>query len=156
MNTAPTAPDQLLATRFYVAALGLTRDPYLMTGVDNTSSSANGAACATVAVGNAQTLSFRETAAELPACDGHHLQIYVADFSGPHRRLSELGHVSEESDQHQHRFLDITDPQSGTPCFRLEHEVRSMTHPLYKRPLVNRNPQQSNRGYRPGADALLP
>jgi hypothetical protein len=30
-----TVPDQLLATRFYVAALGLTRDPYLMTGVDN-------------------------------------------------------------------------------------------------------------------------
>jgi catechol-2,3-dioxygenase len=30
-----TVPDQLLATRFYISALGLTRDPYLMTGVDN-------------------------------------------------------------------------------------------------------------------------
>ncbi len=28
-------PDQRLATLFYVAGLGLTRDPFLMTGVDN-------------------------------------------------------------------------------------------------------------------------
>src|SRR5471030_916012 len=28
-------PDQQLATLFYVAGLGLTRDPYLMTGVTN-------------------------------------------------------------------------------------------------------------------------
>ena len=28
-------PDQLLATQFYISGLGLTRDPYLMTGVDN-------------------------------------------------------------------------------------------------------------------------
>src|SRR5829696_5003218 len=30
-----TVPDQRLATLFYVSGLGLTRDPYLMTGVDN-------------------------------------------------------------------------------------------------------------------------
>jgi catechol 2,3-dioxygenase-like lactoylglutathione lyase family enzyme len=29
-----TVPDQLMATRFYVTALGLTRDPYLNTGVN--------------------------------------------------------------------------------------------------------------------------
>src|SRR4029079_18247586 len=28
-------PDQQLATTFYVSGLGLTRDPYLMTGVTN-------------------------------------------------------------------------------------------------------------------------
>src|ERR1700745_825047 len=28
-------PDQSLATLFYVSGLGLTRDPYLMTGIDN-------------------------------------------------------------------------------------------------------------------------
>ena len=27
-------PDQQLATAFYVSGLGLTRDPYLMTGTD--------------------------------------------------------------------------------------------------------------------------
>jgi hypothetical protein len=30
-----TVPDQRLATLFYVSGLGLTRDPYLMTGLDN-------------------------------------------------------------------------------------------------------------------------
>src|SRR5512144_1263961 len=30
-----TVPEQSLATTFYVTGLGLTRDPYLMTGVDN-------------------------------------------------------------------------------------------------------------------------
>ena len=29
-----TVPDQLLATRFYVSTLGLTRDPYLNIGVE--------------------------------------------------------------------------------------------------------------------------
>ena len=32
----------------------------------------------------------------------------------------------------------------------LEHEIRSMTHPLYLRPLVNRNPAETNRTYAPG------
>ena len=30
-----TIPDQRLATIFYISGLGLTRDPYVMTGVDN-------------------------------------------------------------------------------------------------------------------------
>jgi len=34
----------------------------------------------------------------------------------------------------------------------IEHEVRNMKHPLYLRPLVNRNPSQSIIGYAPGAD----
>ena len=109
---------------------------------------------AKVSVG--QALVFTESRAELPAYDGHHLQIYLADFSGPHRRLQALGAIAEESDTHQYRVPDIIDPQSGAPLFRLEHEVRSLAHPLYGRPLVNRNPAQTNRAYRPGADAFLP
>ena len=33
VNTA--IPDQRLATAYYISGLGLTRDPYLMTGIDN-------------------------------------------------------------------------------------------------------------------------
>jgi hypothetical protein len=51
--------------------------------------------------------------------------------------------------------FDRSDEDIGN-IVHLEHEVRSMRHPLFKRPLVNRNPQQSNRGYRPGADAFQP
>jgi len=108
---------------------------------------------ARVSVGSGQELVYRESDEELPAYDGHHLQIYIADFSGPYRRLLERGLVSEESDQHQYRFENIVDIESGRVLFTVEHEVRSMRHPLYARPLVNRNPAQTNRRYTPGHDA---
>lgn len=109
---------------------------------------------ACVRTGMGQSLRFSETTRDLPPYDGHHIQIYVADFSGPHRRLQALGAVSEESNQHQYRFLDIVDPGSAAPLFRIEHEVRSATHPMFGRTLVNRNSQQTSRNYRPGEDAF--
>ncbi|HUJ85741.1 MAG TPA: hypothetical protein VLX30_02690 [Burkholderiales bacterium] len=106
-----------------------------------------------VSVGPDQVLIYRETERKLPPYDGHHVQIYLADFSGPYLRLLERGLVSEESDQHQYRFTDLVDPANGKKLFVLEHEVRSMRHPLYARPLVNRDPAQSNVDYAPGYDA---
>ena len=111
---------------------------------------------ARVMVGKAQYLHFRETGRALPAYDGHHLQIYLVDFSGPHAWLLAKGLVTEESDQYQYRFQDLVDMDSGKVLFTIEHEVRSMTHPLYARPLVNRNPTQTNRNYAAGHDALIP
>jgi hypothetical protein len=105
-------------------------------------------------VGAGQRMIFRETDAAAPAFDGHHVAIYLADFSGPHRRLLERGLVTEESDQHQYRFENIVDMASGRVLFTIEHEVRSMRHPLYARPLVNRNPEQTNRLYAPGHEEL--
>ena len=105
-------------------------------------------------VGAGQRMIFRETDAAAPAFDGHHVAIYLADFSGPHRRLLERGLVTEESDQHQYRFENIVDMASGKVLFTIEHEVRSMRHPLYARPLVNRNPEQTNRLYAPGHEEL--
>lgn len=101
-------------------------------------------------VGPGQELIYRETDAPEPAYDGHHVAVYLADFSGPHRRLLERGLVSEESDQHQYRFRDIVDLDTDRVLFTLEHEVRSMRHPLYARPNVNRNPAITNRSYAPG------
>lgn len=94
-------------------------------------------------VGPHQDLLFRETDRPLPDYDGHHIQIYVADFSGPHTQLAKLGLVFEESSQWQYRFKDITDLDQGQAIFTIEHEVRSMTHPMFARPLVNRNAGQS-------------
>lgn len=105
---------------------------------------------ARAAVGAGQDLVFRETDAPSPAYDGHHVAIYLADFSGPYHRLGEMGLITEESDQHQYRFQDIVDPEGGKALFILEHEVRSMRHPLYARPLVNRNTAQTNMSYAPG------
>lgn len=108
---------------------------------------------ARVPVGMGQDLVFRETDATPVPYDGHHIQVYIADFSGPHERLRDRGLITEESDQHQYRFESIVDLESGKVLFTIEHEIRSMRHPLYARPLVNRNPAQTNRNYVPGRDA---
>jgi hypothetical protein len=115
---------------------------------------AAGAETAVVSVSSTQRLRFRETARPLPPYDGHHIQVYVSDFSGPHGRLLERGLVTEESDDYQYRFKDLVDPDTGKVLFTIEHEVRSLTHPLYARPLVNRNPAQTNRAYVRGHDSF--
>lgn len=108
---------------------------------------ADGAPAARVSVGFRQELVFRETKKPLPDYDGHHLQVYIADFSTPYNGLVERGLITQESNQHQYRFQDIVDPESGDVLFDLEHEVRSMSHPLYARPMINRNPAQTNNAF---------
>jgi hypothetical protein len=108
---------------------------------------------AVVTAGAGQSLRFRETGETIAPYDGHHLQIYVADFSGPYERLRARGLISMDTDEHEYRFIRIVDDR-GTTQFELEHEVRSLRHPLYGRPLVNRNPAQTNRAYVPGRDAF--
>jgi hypothetical protein len=110
---------------------------------------------ATIPVGRGQTLVFRESDKQ-PPYDGHHIAIYVADFSGPHRFLNERGLITQESDQHQYRFRDIVDPDGGAVLFEIEHEVRSLRHPMWGRPFVNRNPAQTQRNYVRGRDAFYP
>lgn len=110
------------------------------------------APAAEVNVGHHQRLIFREAKGRMAKYDGHHLQLYVNNFSKPHSELSARGLISEESNQHQYRFKDIIDPDNGAVLYTLEHEIRSMTHPLYARPLINRNPAQSNNAFAPGYD----
>jgi hypothetical protein len=109
-------------------------------------------AVARVRVGKDQYLQFRETDRPQPEYDGHHVQFYIANFSGPYRRLSERGLISQEDNQYQYRFRDIVDLADGKHLFTIEHEVRSVTHPMYLRPLVNRDPAQTNRTYAHGHD----
>lgn len=117
---------------------------------------ASGASAAHVSVGIGQELIFRESDSAPEAYDGHHIQVYVANFSGPHRRLVERSLLTEESNQHQYRFQHIADPATGKVLFEIEHEIRSLRHPLHGRPLVNRNPLQTNRAYVPGRDGWVP
>lgn len=115
----------------------------------------NGTTAAEVKVGTSQKLIFRETNEPLEFYDGHHIAIYIADFSGPHKRMLERGIVSEESNPYQYRFVEITDPENGKVMFELEHEVRCVTHPMYRRPLINRNPAQRQPTYVAGRDARV-
>jgi catechol-2,3-dioxygenase len=134
-------------------AEGIARFYRQIIGAPATMEKGAGGAVARVTVGMNQHLLFEETSSKLPAYDGHHLQLYIVDFSGPHKKLNERGLVTEESNRYQYRFRDIVDPDNGEVMYSLEHEIRSVTHPLYARPLVNRNPEQTNRDYAPGYDA---
>ncbi len=111
---------------------------------------------AEVTMGSNQRLIFQETDEEIADYDGHHIAIYVANFSGPHAALVERDLITEESDQHQYRFQAIVDSASGETLTEIEHEVRSLRHPMFKRHLVNRNPAQSFRNYAHGRDAFVP
>ena len=68
--------------------------------------------------------------------------------------LRERNLVSQEDNRYQYRFRDIVDLDSGRHLFTVEHEVRSVTHPMYLRPLVNRNPTLTNQNYSPGYDQM--
>jgi hypothetical protein len=92
---------------------------------------------AIVDIGRYQHLIFRETDDATPY-DGHHIAVYITDFSSVYAKLSEKGLVTEEPANHQLRFVDIIDPRDGKKLYQIEHEVRSMRHLLYARPLVNR------------------
>ncbi len=108
-----------------------------------------------VRIGRCQWLNFRETTAPIAPYDGHHIAIYVANFSSPYEYLKRRGLISEDVRNHQFRFKDFLDP-NGKPIFALEHEVRSLRHPMYHRPFVNRDSTQSQRAYHRGWDAFVP
>jgi len=143
-NVPPGSVPGIL--RFYRTVLGAP-----VVGDSN-----GGGAVGRVKIGRQQSLIFRETERPLAPYDGHHIAIYVANFSGPYGYLNERGLISEEVLNHQFRFKDIIDPEDGEKKFSLEHEVRSMKHPMYSRPFVNRDAAQTQRAYRRGWDALTP
>lgn len=248
-------PDQLTATAFYITALGLTRDPYMMTGTDNMwvnigrhqfhlptadraqrfrgtaglvvpdldrlrarleaarvpfadrdraveaespwgnrirahapaprfgpatlglayiecdvapgaapeiaafyrdvfdapASLSDGDRAAHVRAGS-QELIFRESSEAPAPYDGHHIQIYVADFSTPYRKLVERKLLTSEDGPHQYRFVDFTGAD-GRVHFQLEHEVRSLRHPMFGRNLVNRDAAIDVRNFTAGREA---
>ena len=107
---------------------------------------------ATVETGRWQTLRFVESDTPTRAYDGHHIAVYLSNFSGPYEFFQKNGLITEETDANQYRFQDLVDPESGERLFTLEHEVRSLYHPMYGRNLVNRNPAQRLGGYTRDAD----
>ena len=109
---------------------------------------------AIVRIGKHQKLMFTETKSKLPEYDGHHIQVYIGDFSGPYKWLLERGLITMETDEAEWRFQWIVDPRDAKKLFQIEHEVRSMKHRLFNRPLVNRNHATTNMTYVAGSDAF--
>jgi hypothetical protein len=123
-------------------------------GAEARSEGLGGSITASIRTGKHQYLRFRETDQPLPPYDGHHIQIYIADFLQPHDRLRDRSLITRETNPDEWRFRDIVDTTTNEVLFTIEHEVRSVKHSLYDRPLVNRNPTQTNRNYLPGNDAF--
>lgn len=142
LDVSPGTADGIAA--FYTQVM---RAPATVGEVD-------GARAATVRVGGAQRLVFRESDRPVPDYDGHHVAVYVTDFSGPHAALERRGLITEESNEHQYRFTRIVDPGTGRTLFELEHEVRSATHPMFQRNLVNRNPEVTLARYDGAQESL--
>ncbi len=113
-----------------------------------------GAPCARVSSGEDQYLYFREARKPRVPYDNNHIQFYIANFSAPYRRLFDMGVIYQEAGPHQYRFKDIKDPKTGKVVYVIDHEVRSMRHPMYARPLVNRNPAINLRAYDPGDENI--
>ncbi len=93
---------------------------------------------ATVCAGPGQTIVYSETRNPIKAYDGHHICIYTPGFSGPYERLKKEGLITAEDNAFQYRFEEIRSPGEATAAYVLQHEVRSLHHPFYLRPLVNR------------------
>ena len=82
-------------------------------------------------------------------------KIYIADFSGPYNNLKARNLISREDSVHQYRFKDVIDLDTGKVLHHIEHEIRSLMHPLYARPLINRNAEQNIRNFVPGQEAYI-
>ena len=133
-------------TRFYQEIMGAKAS----TGEDHEG------VYARIAVGPSQALIYREAdSTDKRPYDNHHLQIYIADFSGPYQKLLARHLISKEDSAHQYRFKDVIDLESGKVLHHVEHEIRSLMHPLYARPLINRNAEQNIRNFVPGQEAYV-
>ncbi len=91
-----------------------------------------------VTVGPGQTLCFKETDKGMAEFDGHHICVYLANLSPSYDWLLERNLVTSEDNVFQYRFQKIVDPESAQTLYEIEHEVRSLHHPMFMRALVNR------------------
>jgi catechol 2,3-dioxygenase-like lactoylglutathione lyase family enzyme len=137
-------------------AAGIARFYEKVLGAPSTVTPDADGVAAHVKVSQRQEMVFRETSKPIPAYDGYHVAVYITNFSGPHEWLDKHGLVSEESNEYQYRFNKIVDPDTREELCMIEHEVRCYTHPMFFRPLVNRNPAQRQATYQRGRDAFYP
>jgi hypothetical protein len=99
-----------------------------------------GEAACEVTVGPWQTFRFREQAGAGIVANTNHVAVYLTRYRGTYQALGARGLVMEPDAEEQFRFCDIVDPAEGGRVYRFEHELRSLYHPGYRRPLVNRIP----------------
>jgi len=100
----------------------------------------DGDRAARVTVGPHQTLRFRERPGAGIVPNQNHVAVYLTGYRGIYAALGARGLIMEEDAGEQFRFADMVDPTSGARVYTFEHEMRSLYHPDYRRPLINRVP----------------
>ena len=109
---------------------------------------------AKVLVGKEQYLYFNEVDGAIAAYDGHHIQLYIVKFSGPHRNLNDAASFPRKAISTGTAQEKIVDPDSGELAYELEHEIRSVTHPLSRASARQSQSCADEPPYHPGHDAL--
>src|SRR2546422_1613404 len=92
-------------------AAGVARFYETVMGAPATVGDDGAGVAARVRVGGVQALVFRETSQPLAAYDGHHIAMYIADFSGPYRRLLDRGLITLETGEYEWRLQSLLGPQ---------------------------------------------
>eukprot|EP01087_Luapelamoeba_hula_P008477 TRINITY_DN2113_c0_g1_i2.p1 TRINITY_DN2113_c0_g1~~TRINITY_DN2113_c0_g1_i2.p1 ORF type:complete len:245 (+),score=22.77 TRINITY_DN2113_c0_g1_i2:448-1182(+) len=104
---------------------------------------------ARVRMGPKQHVFFKEVTEEVPEWSGYHIAIYIGAFSKLYKRFDEkelLHKGNRFSDNYDtledalrcHQFRVSKIRADKRTVHVLEHEIRSLNHPSYMRPLVNR------------------
>ena len=68
----------------------------------------------------------------------HHVAVYLTRYHETYEKLLERGCIMEEDMNEQFRFHHMKDLKTGRLLFSFEHEMRSLYHPDFGKPLVNR------------------
>lgn len=89
-------------------------------------------------VGPGQRFRFRERPDGATVVNTNHVAVYLTRYRAILAALDKRGLVCEPDAGEQFRFREIVDPGSGRALFDFEHEMRSLHHAGYRRPLVNR------------------
>jgi hypothetical protein len=100
----------------------------------------DGDPAAWVTVGVHQTFRFRERPDGGTVPNTNHVAVYLTRYRTIYGALERLGLVMEEDQDEQFRFCRIVDVRTHAELFAFEHEMRSLHHPDFLRPLVNRVP----------------
>jgi len=93
---------------------------------------------ATVTVGPHQTFRFVEKAGAPATAHTNHVALYLTGYQEVYERMQRRKLVVEPHRNGQFRFRRLVAPRTGATVFECEHEMRSLYHRDFGRPLVNR------------------
>jgi hypothetical protein len=70
----------------------------------------------------------------------NHVAVYLTNYGKVYAELERRDLLMEPDRNEQFRFTQMIDPENGEKLFSFEHEMRSLYHPDFLKPLVNRIP----------------